>query len=72
MGNHYQKLEQLNKRMYHFSHLGSIVGWDEAVNMPEESGDARAEALSELYVFMSQERKKPEVWSWWKRLEVKI
>lgn len=61
MCENYQKLEKFNKRLYHFSHLGSIVGWDEAVNMPEESGDARAEALSELYVYLSQERKSPEI-----------
>jgi carboxypeptidase Taq len=64
MGTHYQKIEDFNKRLYRFSHLGSIVGWDEAVNMPEESGDARAEALSELEVFMSQEMKRPEVMEW--------
>lgn len=61
MSENYQKLEAIQTRIYRFSHLGSIVGWDEAVNMPSGSGEARAEALSELYAFLSDERKNPGI-----------
>lgn len=55
----YHKLTKTFKRLHSFSHLGAIVGWDEAVNMPEKSGEARAEALSELSFFKSETMKDP-------------
>lgn len=61
MNNPYQKLEKAFSRFHSFSHLGAIVGWDEAVNMPEGSGEARAKALSDLYAFMVESLKDPEI-----------
>ncbi|MCO4793718.1 MAG: carboxypeptidase M32 [Bacteriovoracaceae bacterium] len=61
MTTHYSKLEEINKRIHRFSHLGAILSWDEAVNMPKGSGEARAESISELYAFISDEMKRPEI-----------
>ena len=57
----YQKLEEINKRIHNFSHLGSILSLDEAVNMPAGSGDARAESISELYAYISEVKQNPEI-----------
>lgn len=64
MTTHYEKIENFNKKLHNFGHLGAMVGWDEAVNMPEGSGEARAQALSELYVYMAEQKKDPQVMEW--------
>jgi carboxypeptidase Taq len=43
-------------RLHHFSHLGSIVHWDQAANMPPKGNDARASALAELAALMHRMR----------------
>jgi carboxypeptidase Taq len=35
-------------RLHHLGHLGSIVSWDRAANMPPKGNDARAAAMAEL------------------------
>ena len=57
----YQKLEDINKRIHNFGHLGAILNWDEAVNMPPGSGEARAESISELYAYISEVKQNPEI-----------
>jgi carboxypeptidase Taq len=57
----YQKLEDINKRIHNFGHLGAILSWDEAVNMPPGSGEARAESISELYAYISEVKQNPEI-----------
>jgi carboxypeptidase Taq len=44
----YSELEQRHARIYRFEHLGSIVGWDQAANMPPKGNEARAAAMAEL------------------------
>jgi carboxypeptidase Taq len=41
-------------RLYRFQHLGAIVGWDQAANMPAKGNDARGAALAELDVLIHQ------------------
>lgn len=43
----YLKLTQRLDRIAKLNHLLSIVGWDEQVNMPDDSGDSRAAAMAE-------------------------
>ena len=44
----YSELEQRQQRIYRFEHLGAIVGWDQAANMPPKGNEARAAASAEL------------------------
>ncbi len=44
----YSELEQRQRRIYRFEHLGAIVGWDQAANMPPKGNEARAAASAEL------------------------
>ena len=44
------------QRLHHFAHLGSIVGWDQAANMPPKGNEARAAALAELAALMHRMR----------------
>lgn len=45
-------------------HLGAMAGWDEAVNMPKGSGQARASALAELASIEHETLTAPEVGEW--------
>ena len=44
----YDELAAHFTRLHHFAHLGSIVGWDQAANMPPKGNDARGKALAEI------------------------
>ena len=57
----YSKLVNQFKKINNFAHIGSIVGWDEAVMMPVGGGDSRADALSELSGHMNDLMTAPEV-----------
>ena len=46
-------------RLHHFSHLGSLAGWDRAANMPGKGNDARAAAMAELAALMHRLRTEP-------------
>ena len=52
----YDELTRHYERLYHFQHLASIVGWDQAANMPPKGNEARAAALSELAALMHRMR----------------
>jgi carboxypeptidase Taq len=44
----YADLVARQQRVYRFEHLGAIVGWDQAANMPPQGNEARAAASAEL------------------------
>jgi carboxypeptidase Taq len=46
-------------RMHRFGHLGSIVGWDRAANMPPKGNDARAASMAELAALLHRMRTEP-------------
>ncbi|HEY6088146.1 MAG TPA: carboxypeptidase M32 [Burkholderiaceae bacterium] len=48
----YDELETHYTRLHRFQHLASIVGWDQAANMPPKGNEARAAALAELAALM--------------------
>ncbi len=41
-------------RLYRYSHLASMAGWDQSAMMPAKGNEARAAALAELQVLMHQ------------------
>jgi carboxypeptidase Taq len=48
----YDALAEHFTRLHHFGHLGAIVGWDRAANMPPKGSEARSAALAELAALM--------------------
>jgi carboxypeptidase Taq len=52
----YDELARHYTRLHHFQHLASIVGWDQAANMPPKGNEARAAALAELAALMHRMR----------------
>ncbi len=48
-------------RLHHYAHLGSIVGWDQAANMPPKGNAARGAALAELAALMHRLRTEPDL-----------
>ncbi|BCN24033.1 carboxypeptidase M32 [Vibrio alfacsensis] len=46
----FQKLIAHSKKVSHFDHLASIVGWDQAAVMPAGGAEARSNAIAELDV----------------------
>ena len=50
----YHALTGTFTRLYRLSHLGSIVGWDQAAMMPSKGNAARGAALAELQVLLHQ------------------
>ena len=46
-------------RLHRYAHLGSIVSWDRAANMPPKGNEARAEAMAELAALMHRMRTEP-------------
>lgn len=65
----YLDLEQRFLRLYRFEHLGSIVGWDQAANMPPGGNEARAAAMAELDGLMHAQRTDPALKSLLDRAE---
>ncbi len=55
----YDDLSEHFTRLHHYQHLGSIVGWDRAANMPPKGNDARASAMAELAALMHRLRTEP-------------
>lgn len=67
MTNHmpaYEKLEARFRQFNRLRDLQSIAGWDEAVMMPEGSGEARGQALGELSLIMQNLISSPDVGDW--------
>lgn len=60
----YERIERVSRRIFQLKHLGAMAGWDEAVNMPTGSGQARAEALAELASIEHETLTAPEVGEW--------
>jgi carboxypeptidase Taq len=52
----YAALAAHQLKLHRFHHLASIVGWDQAANMPAKGNDARAAALAELAALMHRMR----------------
>lgn len=52
----YDELAAHFTRMHHFQHLGSIVGWDRAANMPPKGNEARSAAMGELAALLHRMR----------------
>jgi carboxypeptidase Taq len=52
----YDDLTTHYTRIHHFQHLASIVGWDQAANMPPKGNEARTAALTELAALMHRMR----------------
>jgi carboxypeptidase Taq len=50
----YADLAATFTRLYRYSHLGAIAGWDQAAMMPPTGNGARGAALAELQVLMHQ------------------
>jgi len=48
MDSAYKKLVKLFTRQYRLTHMGAMIGWDEAVMMPAGGGEARGKAMAEL------------------------
>jgi carboxypeptidase Taq len=46
-------------RLHHLGHLGAIVGWDRAANMPPKGNEARSSAMAELASLMHRLRTEP-------------
>ena len=61
---YYKKLEKKFDRIGKLNHLLSIVGWDEQVNMPQDSGESRAEAMAEGYLMIQELQLEPELQDW--------
>jgi carboxypeptidase Taq len=55
----YDALSAHFTRLHHYQHLGAIVGWDRAANMPPKGNDARAAALAELAALMHRLHTEP-------------
>jgi carboxypeptidase Taq len=48
-------------RLHHLGHLGAIVGWDRAANMPPKGNEARSAAMGELAALMHRLRTEPDL-----------
>ena len=57
----YDELETIWLRLYHFDHLQSIAGWDQAAMMPPGGSAARAAALAEMSGLMHGIRTDPKL-----------
>jgi carboxypeptidase Taq len=60
----YQKVHAHYRKLGHLNHVAAIVGWDEAVMMPEGGGDKRGEALATLRVMMHDLGTNPALGEW--------
>ena len=66
---HYDALAATYHRLYHYGHLQSIAGWDQAANMPPKGNEARAAAMSELAALMHRMRTDPALQAQLERAE---
>ena len=57
----YDQVTRTYARIYHFQHLGSLAGWDQAANMPPGGNEARAAAMSELMALLHRMRTDPQL-----------
>jgi carboxypeptidase Taq len=57
----YDELAAHFGRLHHYQHLGAIVGWDRAANMPPGGSAARAAAMAELAALLHRLRTEPSL-----------
>ncbi len=67
--NNYEKLEARFRQINRLNDVRSIVGWDEAVVMPEGASPYRNEALAELGLVIQNLVSGPDVGEWLDRAE---
>ncbi|MEY4511351.1 MAG: hypothetical protein RLZZ450_3473 [Pseudomonadota bacterium] len=60
----YRELDKHFRRLGHLQHTAAILGWDEAVIMPEASGPERAEAMATLQVLLHEQLTDPRLVGW--------
>ncbi len=60
----YQKLDQLNQTLHALEHAMSLLGADEATNMPTGGGEGRATALSALSAMHHEKASAPIIAEW--------
>ena len=65
----YEALARLQVRLHRFSHLGSIVWWDQNTMMPPKGNEARAAAQSELEALMHRLQTDPQQVQWMQAAE---
>lgn len=58
---HYKKLESTFRRLHRLGHLEAMAGWDRAVMMPSGGAEARAAAMAELSVIITEMLQSPEL-----------
>lgn len=60
----YAELTRVYTRLYRYSHLSSIVGWDRNAMMPPKGNEARAAAEAELSALIHRTRTDPRLKTW--------
>ena len=60
----YAELTRVHTRLYRYSHLSSIVGWDRNAMMPPKGNEARAAAEAELSALIHRTRTDPRLRAW--------
>jgi carboxypeptidase Taq len=65
----YEELTRLQRRLHHYSHLGSIVSWDRNAMMPPKGNEARAAAEAELDTLIHSLRTDPQQVAWMDQAE---
>lgn len=64
---YYDKLVQHFQKLYKFSHLGAICGWDQSALMPSGGNQARSEAMAELAIYIHQLQSAPHLKEWFNK-----
>jgi len=60
----YAELTRVQSRLYRYSHIASIVGWDRNAMMPPRGSEARAAAEAELSALIHRTRTDPRLAQW--------
>lgn len=63
---YYTELTRVYARLYRYSHLSAIVGWDRNAMMPAGGNEARAAAEAELSALIHRTRTDPRLVTWLK------
>lgn len=65
----YAELTRVYARLYRYSHIASIVGWDRNAMMPPKGSEARAAAEAELLTLIHRTRTDPRLAEWLRAAE---
>lgn len=60
----YAELSRIYTRLYRYSHIASMIGWDRNAMMPPKGSDARAAAEAELSTLIHRTRTDPRLRQW--------